>query len=505
MIKIFLILMLGTHIYAIDKHKNCNQHIIVSGLASPSLTDPDGYLSIRSGPGGKYKLLKKVVNGSRVKGCGVKGNWVKIIYDCVESGGEDDTLKKCKNGWAYKKYLSEIDNWNKQKKKLPSNTFVFSQEKSSSSKAKQIKIPSAKVIITTGYGIDKGTALKDAFRSAVEQYVGVLVDADTIVKNDELIKDEILTASNGYIQSYDEVSVKNSDGIIEVKIKALVESQKVFGKIKSLNITTVGIEGGKGVYSRIVSKQIAKYDVEKILAKAFKRLFNKDTMKELLIVGIKDIKINEKGLHNGKVPVSITYTIKINKKVYEQKVKQLEQTCKGLGAKFTKGVDYLKYWNDSGNAGSLSGQNSSALSKKDLGIIRHYGKRYRLDRWRFPNNINIRGLTQSKELDSIKYGFRLDNYYNIVLTFFNHNDEEILSEFLNKLYAYRFSSMNQSVLLWGSQYPKRYENGERVKFILSPIYANDKNGNEAYFKVILNLALDEIKDLGNAKIELVEK
>ncbi len=113
MIKIFLVLILGTYVYAIDKHKNCKHHIMINGLAEQSYTNPNGYLAIRSGPGGKYKLLEKVVNGNYVKGCAVKGNWVKIIYGCVESGdNDDDTSRKCKWGWAYKKYLSPIDNWN---------------------------------------------------------------------------------------------------------------------------------------------------------------------------------------------------------------------------------------------------------------------------------------------------------------------------------------------------------------------------------------------------------
>ncbi len=99
--------------YAIDKHKNCKHHIMISGLAEQSYTNPNGYLAIRSGPGGKYKLLEKVVNGSNVKGCAVKGNWIKIIYGCAESGSDtDDTSIKCKWGWAYKKYLLPMDNWN---------------------------------------------------------------------------------------------------------------------------------------------------------------------------------------------------------------------------------------------------------------------------------------------------------------------------------------------------------------------------------------------------------
>ncbi len=111
---IFIIIVFSRFVQAGDKHTSCKHHIMISGLAEQSYTNPAGYLAIRSGPGGKYKLLKKVVKGDYVKGCLVKGNWVKIIYGCAESGDLDENTSrnfKCKWGWTYKKYLSPIDGW----------------------------------------------------------------------------------------------------------------------------------------------------------------------------------------------------------------------------------------------------------------------------------------------------------------------------------------------------------------------------------------------------------
>jgi len=109
---VFSMIYFSTQAYAIDKHPSCKHHIMINGLGEQSRTNPDGYLAIRSGPSSKYKLLEKLVNGDYVKGCSVKGNWVKVIYGCVESGENvDDTSIKCKWGWAYKKYLAPVDNW----------------------------------------------------------------------------------------------------------------------------------------------------------------------------------------------------------------------------------------------------------------------------------------------------------------------------------------------------------------------------------------------------------
>ena len=66
-------------------------------------------------------------------------------------------------------------------------------------------------------------ALKDAFRQAVQQVVGVAVDAETQVKNDEVIADKVLTYSDGLITKYEEVSKTERKGLVRIKIKATVE------------------------------------------------------------------------------------------------------------------------------------------------------------------------------------------------------------------------------------------------------------------------------------------
>ena len=54
-----------------------------------------------------------------------------------------------------------------------------------------------------GVGTDKTEALKDAYRDAVERAVGLYIDAEQMMENEELVKDQILTQSNAYIEKYD--------------------------------------------------------------------------------------------------------------------------------------------------------------------------------------------------------------------------------------------------------------------------------------------------------------
>lgn len=67
--------------------------------------------------------------------------------------------------------------------------------------------PSEEVSLTVSSdGTTKNEALKNALRTAIEQAYGAFVSANTTILNDELVKDEIVTVSNGSIKDYKEIS-----------------------------------------------------------------------------------------------------------------------------------------------------------------------------------------------------------------------------------------------------------------------------------------------------------
>ena len=67
-------------------------------------------------------------------------------------------------------------------------------------------------VIAEGAGGTSDEVLKDAFRSAVRQVVGAVVDAETLIKDDEVITDKVLTYSDGMIKTYEVVSKKVRQG-----------------------------------------------------------------------------------------------------------------------------------------------------------------------------------------------------------------------------------------------------------------------------------------------------
>src|SRR3989338_5311547 len=94
-------------------------------------------------------------------------------------------------------------------------------------------------ITVEGIGaIVKDNALNDALRKAVEQAVGTLVQAQTLVDKYQLISDEIYTKSQGYIKKYSVISERPdlNQGILKVTIQADVS----IGDIKN-DLNAIGL------------------------------------------------------------------------------------------------------------------------------------------------------------------------------------------------------------------------------------------------------------------------
>ena len=122
-------------------------------------------------------------------------------------------------------------------------------------------------VVADGTGLTKKTALEDAYRHAVQQVVGAYVDAETLVKNDKLVEDKVLTYSDGFVKTYDEISVRTKDGLVKIKILAKIERRSVIAKLKAANITIKKLDG-KGLFAEAVTNMEAEKGATALLKKA---------------------------------------------------------------------------------------------------------------------------------------------------------------------------------------------------------------------------------------------
>jgi len=127
-------------------------------------------------------------------------------------------------------------------------------------------------VLACGTGKTEEAALKQAFSNAVTQVVGTIVDAETIVKNDKVIKEQILTYSNAIITKYDTVGKPvQADGLITVTINAQVEKKTITDMLIANKVASAPVEG-KDLMARALTELKAEQDGTKMLTKLFAAL-----------------------------------------------------------------------------------------------------------------------------------------------------------------------------------------------------------------------------------------
>ena len=162
---------------------------------------------------------------------------------------------------------------------------------------------------TRGVGVSPDAALKDALSQAVQQAAGTLVDAKMIVKNEEIMEDRILAASDGFIQSYEKYGEarKNRQGLWTIRIRASVVMKPLKQKLIESRILVQNV----GNWAQIVSKESSQQDVPALL----ENLLKKYPIESMLKVYVFDDKgrfenlklyFPQKGrIRDGKVKVSM--------------------------------------------------------------------------------------------------------------------------------------------------------------------------------------------------------
>ena len=125
-------------------------------------------------------------------------------------------------------------------------------------------------VVATGYGTTADDAKKAAIRAAVEQVVGTMIDAETLVENDELVQDQILSYSAGLVDSAEFVGApKTTDGgLVQVRIRAVVRKTEIEAKLPKTEKVVHEVSGQSLFAKRVSGKQNLE-DAEAVMKKVF--------------------------------------------------------------------------------------------------------------------------------------------------------------------------------------------------------------------------------------------
>ena len=269
--------------------------------------------------------------------------------------------------------------------------------------AEDTKPASTQTVIAEGVGTTAEEAIKDAFRNAVRQVVGAVVDAETLVKNDELIDDKVLTYSDGFIKGYEKVlgSEKVQGGLHRIKIKAQVERRSVIAKLKAANVTVKEVDG-----KSLFAEAVTQLDAEKDAAALLKKQFEGFPQSCLTATVIGKPEIVEKMADQAKVnlTVQIEPDLKAFKAFSGRLIPILEKLAKAKGeftAKFKEEDDFQT--NSKKMAGTAGNYGLEALEKGMPQVFRQYGS----------NSYSLKEKTLALVLDSgrTKKGDSIDYRY----------------------------------------------------------------------------------------------
>jgi hypothetical protein len=202
---------------------------------------------------------------------------------------------------------------------------------SRSEKSSQKTAPAKSQKITTaGLGATPSEAEKQALSEAVRQAVGALLDAKTLIENEEVIEDRILTVNNGFVKSYDVVAPakKSSDGVFEIKISAVIETSIVAQALQDAGIK--GEIAGQNLWAESTTKIMNVQDACQMLESKLPELIEKMVLIEFsdahgrVIDSSQPVKTSDEG-----DSVSCTWYVKlsIDKAYYFKTTLPIIQKC----------------------------------------------------------------------------------------------------------------------------------------------------------------------------------
>ena len=199
-----------------------------------------------------------------------------------------------------------------------------------------------KTVVVEGVGDSSENAVKDAQRNAVNQVVGVLIDAKVMIKNDKLIEDKILTFSNGFVKTSKVISQNKSGKLFKVKIEAVVEVTGIENILKKEKLMVTVETDGDSLVNQEKGKEKITKDASEMIKKKMKDFPG----------NVLEIQINEKATKVLKTvgnvnTVQYEILIKPNLEKYKTFSKSLEQILDKIASKTTEGVLNFEYNNNS--------------------------------------------------------------------------------------------------------------------------------------------------------------
>jgi len=181
-------------------------------------------------------------------------------------------------------------------------------------------------LTVSGQGKTQDEAKQNALRSAIEQAFGTFISSKTEILNDNLVKDEIVSVSNGNIQKYEIISeVQIPSGEYATSLKATVSVTKLTTFVESKGVV-VDFKGS--IFAANVKQQILNEQNEVITMQNISKTC-KDILDQSCNYKMIRGEPKQKNNDNNLWMVPITINVNFNKNI-EQFSQYLYYSLRGL-------------------------------------------------------------------------------------------------------------------------------------------------------------------------------
>ena len=172
-------------------------------------------------------------------------------------------------------------------------------------------------VFCSGNGVSRDMAIQNALRRAIEEHLGIFISAESLVQNKELISSNIMTYSQGFVESYEVIQETNNTGGYQVQLAAEIATDKLEKSISEL--PQLKIDGPIDFINLRLEKEriseadkIAKHLVDTIIADGF-------------IVQLGKLNYNSNTGDSETVDFNMEAIIRTNAKVWKQALEVLKK------------------------------------------------------------------------------------------------------------------------------------------------------------------------------------
>lgn len=208
-------------------------------------------------------------------------------------------------------------------------------------------------VVVTGIGLTENEAIRNATKAAMQQVVGMVVVSDVVIKNNELIRDKILTQSNAYIKKFKTLKSYQQGRLYYIDASVGVELSMLTGKLRELNIAIKTLD--TQFFSIATNKFNAAGDYEKLFDKIIiepiklgKKTHEIDVVKTEMLDFININKVywmkqedKDNVLEGDLKPFLILFSIRLNPEYLDSIEKFLKHSAKSENAFNKDSVNYV--------------------------------------------------------------------------------------------------------------------------------------------------------------------